>query len=144
MKLLIAAAVLAVASCSPQNVFTFTQHNPAGAVPFDQYWETFKQTHSKRLVSKRKISREGLPYLIFCYICMKSQSLVGIITGWIFSADKNYADSQEEEMRKVIFSTNLKKIEMHNYLHAKGLKNFRLGVNEYADMVGILKMILIF
>ena len=47
-------------------------------------------------------------------------------------------------MRKVIFSTNLKKIEMHNYLHAKGLKNFRLGVNEYADMVGILKMILIF
>ena len=75
---------------------------------------------------------------------MKSQSLVRIITGWIFSADKNYADSQEEEMRKVIFSTNLKKIEMHNYLHAKGLKNFRLGVNEYADMVGILKMILIF
>ena len=54
MKLLIAAAVLAVlavASCSPQNVFTFTQYNPAGAVPFDQYWETFKQNHSKRLVS---------------------------------------------------------------------------------------------
>ena len=84
MKLLIAAAVLAVASCSPQNVFTFTQYNPAGAVPFDQYWETFKQTHSKRLVSfklKRKISREGLSYLIFCYIFMKSQSLVRIITG---------------------------------------------------------------
>ena len=38
-------------------------------------------------------------------------------------------------MRKLIFSTNLKKIEMHNYLHHKGLKNFRLGVNEYADMV---------
>ena len=46
MKLLIAIFVLAVATCSQQNVFTFTQYNPAGAVPFDQYWETFKTTHS--------------------------------------------------------------------------------------------------
>ena len=42
MKLLIAAAVLAVASCSPQNVFTFTQYNPAGTMPFEQYWSNFK------------------------------------------------------------------------------------------------------
>ena len=47
MKIVLAAALLAVASCSPQNVFTFTQFNPAGEVPFDQYWESFKQTHSK-------------------------------------------------------------------------------------------------
>ena len=82
--------------------------------------------------------RKGFPYLKFYYILLKSQSLTTIITYWIPSADKNYADTQEEEMRKMIFSTNLKKIEMHNYLHAKGLKNFRLGVNEYADMVSIL------
>ena len=49
--------------------------------------------------------------------------------------DKNYENAEEEEMRKMIFSANLKKIEMHNYLHAKGLKNFKLGVNEYADLV---------
>ena len=47
MKLLIAAAVLAVASCSPQNVFTFTQYNPAGAMPFEEYWNNFKTIHSK-------------------------------------------------------------------------------------------------
>ncbi|MRC56955.1 hypothetical protein GH877_30330, partial [Bacillus thuringiensis] len=29
---------------------------------------------------------------------------------------------------------NLKKIEMHNYLHSVGLKSYTLGVNEYADM----------
>ncbi len=42
-------------------------------------------------------------------------------------------------MRKLIFSTNLKKIEMHNYLHSKGKKSYKLGVNEYADLVSVTK-----
>jgi len=46
---------------------------------------------------------------------------------------KNYND-QEDAKRKEIFSQNLKKIEIHNYLHAKGKKSYTLGVNEYADM----------
>lgn len=47
---------------------------------------------------------------------------------------KTYDDTHEEGQRKEIFKNNLKAIEMHNYLHEKGLKTFRLGVNQYADM----------
>lgn len=47
--------------------------------------------------------------------------------------NKNYGE-EEEVQRMEIFRTNLKKIEMHNYLHLHGLKTYRLGINEYADM----------
>lgn len=47
---------------------------------------------------------------------------------------KKYESIHEENARKDIFIGNLKKIEMHNYLHDKGMKSYRLGVNEYADM----------
>jgi cathepsin L len=40
----------------------------------------------------------------------------------------------EEPARKKIFVENVKKIEMHNYLHSKGLKSFTLGINQFADM----------
>jgi len=50
-------------------------------------------------------------------------------------AEKTYAN--DEDQRKQIFRTNLKKIEMHNYLHSVGLKSYTLGVNEYADMVSV-------
>lgn len=33
-----------------------------------------------------------------------------------------------------IFRNNLKKIEMHNYLHDNGKKSYRLGINQFADM----------
>lgn len=46
---------------------------------------------------------------------------------------RKYED-EEDTRRQQIFSTNLKKIEMHNYLHAKGLKSYRLGVTPFADM----------
>jgi len=48
--------------------------------------------------------------------------------------DKTYAHATEELVRKQVFLENLKKIEMHNYLHSKGLKSYTLGVNKYADM----------
>ena len=38
-------------------------------------------------------------------------------------------------MRREVFRKNLKTIEMHNYLYSKGDKKYKLGVNEYADMV---------
>jgi len=47
---------------------------------------------------------------------------------------KVYADAAEELMRKQIFSENLRKIEVHNNLYAKGLKSYTLGINKYADM----------
>lgn len=40
----------------------------------------------------------------------------------------------EEVERKQTFAENLKKIEIHNYLHSKGLKSYTLGVNQFADM----------
>jgi len=47
---------------------------------------------------------------------------------------KSYESEREESHRRSIFSKNLKKIEVHNYLHQKGLKSYTLGVNEYADL----------
>jgi cathepsin L len=44
-----------------------------------------------------------------------------------------YAD-EEEQKRRNIFAENLKKIEIHNYLHAKGLKSFTLGINQFSDL----------
>jgi cathepsin L len=47
---------------------------------------------------------------------------------------KSYESVEEESYRREVFSSNLKKIEVHNYLHAKGEKTYTLGVNEFADM----------
>lgn len=43
-------------------------------------------------------------------------------------------ETAEEAKRKDIFTRNLKKIEIHNYLHSKGLKSYTLGINQFADM----------
>jgi cathepsin L len=43
-------------------------------------------------------------------------------------------EENEEAARKEIFSKNLKKIEMHNYLHDQGKTTYRLGINQFADM----------
>ena len=51
-----------------------------------------------------------------------------------FITDKKYTQ-HEELRRKEIFRSNLKAIEMHNYLNDRGIKTFRMGINEYADMV---------
>ncbi|CAH1798522.1 unnamed protein product, partial [Owenia fusiformis] len=47
---------------------------------------------------------------------------------------KIYETIEEEKHRFGVFLQNLKTIELHNYLHSKGKKTFRLGTNEYADM----------
>lgn len=41
---------------------------------------------------------------------------------------------EEEAERKKVFAENVKKIEIHNYLHSKGLKSYTLGINQFADM----------
>ena len=51
-----------------------------------------------------------------------------------FCTGRNY-EAEEEARRKHIFASNLKRIEMHNFLHSKGLKSFRLGITPFADMV---------
>ena len=56
-------------------------------------------------------------------------------------AARNYED-KDEARRKQIFLTNLKKIEMHNYLHSKGLKSFSLGITPFADMVSVFDNLL--
>ena len=48
--------------------------------------------------------------------------------------DKSYDSPKEEEYRKQVFADNLQTIETHNYLHAKGLKSFTMGINKYSDM----------
>lgn len=52
---------------------------------------------------------------------------------FIFS-DKQYGVKEEID-RLNIFIENLDKIAKHNKLADNGLKPFRVGVNEYSDMV---------
>lgn len=47
---------------------------------------------------------------------------------------KVYGSQDEEGVRKQIFADNLKFVEMHNYLFAKGLKSYSVGINRFADM----------
>jgi cathepsin L len=49
---------------------------------------------------------------------------------------KVYESSSEELKRKQIFAENLKLIESHNFLHAKGQKSYTLAINKFADMEG--------
>jgi cathepsin L len=68
---------------------------------------------------------------------LKFQSQIPFETQWTdFKAvnEKTYESDTEELVRKEIFRDNLKQIEMHNYLHSKGLKTYTLGINEYTDM----------
>ena len=57
----------------------------------------------------------------------------------LYFPDRMYTPA-EEQKRMAIFSENLKTIEMHNYLHFKGLKTYTLGVNDFADMVSYTLM----
>jgi cathepsin L len=47
--------------------------------------------------------------------------------------NKHY-ETTEEEFRKDVFSTNVKKIQMHNYLYQKGKKSYSMDLNQFGDM----------
>lgn len=54
---------------------------------------------------------------------------------FLYMYKKDYSNSYEEySRRQEIFYSNLKVIERHNFLHSLGLKSYKLGVNQYADM----------
>lgn len=54
---------------------------------------------------------------------------------FLYMYQKDYSNSALEfQRRKEIFSSNLKIIEKHNFLHSLGLKTFKLGVNQFADL----------
>ncbi|XP_012945386.1 cathepsin L1-like [Aplysia californica] len=57
-------------------------------------------------------------------------------TSWlIFKAKYNKAYSGDEDIiRRFVWQSNLKKIEEHNELYARGIKSYYLGENKYADM----------
>jgi len=54
-------------------------------------------------------------------------------TSYKYEYNKAYT-SREELRRQQIFSNNLRIIETHNFLESVGLKSFKLGVNEFADL----------
>jgi len=68
-----------------------------------------------------------------CGLCYVITMLSGHCTD-IFYIGRNY-ETEEEALRKHIFTSNLKRIEMHNFLHSKGLKSFKLGITPFTDMV---------
>lgn len=49
--------------------------------------------------------------------------------------DRQYASQEEESMRKSIFERNLKLIQMHNLMYSRGLKSFKMALNEFSDKV---------
>jgi cathepsin L len=51
-----------------------------------------------------------------------------------YQHNKEYSNVAEEARRQQIFSDNLKIIEKHNYLESLGLKSYKLGVNQFADL----------
>jgi len=55
--------------------------------------------------------------------------------------EKVYEHDTEEEYRKTVFAETLKKVEMHNYLHSKGLKSYKMGINQFSDMVRIYTVV---
>ena len=67
------------------------------------------------------------------YIISEISTLIVLFK--MFSIDRNYETVLEENYRKEVFRENLKRIEMHNYLADKGLKSYRLGINQFADWV---------
>jgi len=48
--------------------------------------------------------------------------------------NRQYSSSVQEELRREIFTYNLEKIHLHNAEADNGLRSFRLGVNNFADM----------
>jgi len=48
--------------------------------------------------------------------------------------DKSYESDEEEAYRRDVFAENMKKVEMHNYLHSKGEKSFTLEMNHFSDL----------
>ncbi|KAI4874694.1 hypothetical protein NFI96_021607 [Prochilodus magdalenae] len=53
---------------------------------------------------------------------------------WKLEFGKSYWSEEEESQRKMIWLTNLKLILEHNKLADQGIKSYRLGLNQFADM----------
>ena len=54
---------------------------------------------------------------------------------WKTTHKKTYADEGEETKRRLIWQENLEFIVKHNLEHQRGLHSYRLGMNEFRDMV---------
>ncbi|KAM9311839.1 procathepsin L-like [Gastrophryne carolinensis] len=53
---------------------------------------------------------------------------------WKSNYDKKYVNSKEEGFRRQIWEETRERVHKHNSLAAKGLKNYTLAVNMFADM----------
>ena len=58
-----------------------------------------------------------------------------LVNAYVISHLGKSYDGEEDSKRKEIFSKNLRKVEIHNYLFAKGKKSYTMRVNEYTDLV---------
>ncbi|KAI4876596.1 hypothetical protein NFI96_034275 [Prochilodus magdalenae] len=53
---------------------------------------------------------------------------------WKLKFGKSYGSVEEESRRKMIWLDNLKLVLEHNLLADQGIKSYRLGMNQFADM----------
>lgn len=54
---------------------------------------------------------------------------------WKIAHTKSYTNDMNELERRLVWEENVKMINMHNLDHSLHKKGFRLGMNEYGDMV---------
>jgi len=95
-------------------------------------------SHGKCSISKRRVWSFIFQksYLVNYLQYLHSAIYINFHLNILAFLGRDY-EAEEEAARKKTFVANLKKIEIHNYLHSKGLKSYTLGVNQFADMVNI-------
>ncbi|XP_014239946.1 protein CTLA-2-beta isoform X1 [Cimex lectularius] len=54
---------------------------------------------------------------------------------WKVTYSKSYATPEEEAKRKEIWETTKKRVKEHNEKYEKGEVTFKMGVNQFADLL---------
>lgn len=65
---------------------------------------------------------------------LRSETLQEAWESFKYRYNRLYTSASEDTLRQKIFTQNLAIIEKHNFLESIGLKSFKLGVNEFADL----------
>lgn len=71
---------------------------------------------------------------------LSASEVAGHWHGFKATHGKVYASPVEEKFRMKIFADNLQRVNAHNARFDQGLETFKVGVNEYSDMVSMLSI----
>jgi len=95
---------------------------------------SLKTDHALRFFSRSLISRTPSSSSTNGFIDEGEESVDELWRAFKAEHSRMYASHDEELESKDIFHENLKTISAHNILHQRGLKTYKLGVNQFADI----------